>query len=93
MSAQQADHEPSADDEEIGPERHLERALRQRVRDLDAERRGDERGRHHQERTDQRDVAERERQLQRGDVGKARGGGPAGIDVTCLLYTSDAADE
>ena len=56
-------------------------ALRQRVRDLHPERRRDQRGRHHQQRADQRHIADRKRHLQRGDIGKARCRRPAGIDI------------
>ena len=45
------------------------------------QRRGQQAQRHHQHGADQRDVAERKRQLQRCDIGKTRGRGPAGIDV------------
>jgi hypothetical protein len=47
-----------------------------------AEPRGQEAGRHHHDRADQRDIAERKRYLQRGDIGKPRCRRPAGIDIT-----------
>ena len=59
--SQQTDHKPAAHDKQITPERHLQRALRHRVRGADAERRGEKAGRYHQHGADQRDVAERER--------------------------------
>ena len=51
------------------------------MRGLDAERSGQQAGRHHQHRADQGDIAERERQLQRGDVGIACRRRPAGVDI------------
>src|ERR1700752_2126832 len=55
-AAQQADDEAATDNEEIAAERNLQSPLRQRMRGAHAERRCQQRGRHHHQRADQRDV-------------------------------------
>lgn len=57
----QTQHKPATDGQQIAPKGDLQRALGERMRDPRAEARGEQAGRHHQHRADQRDVAKRER--------------------------------